>query len=661
MAYNITAPVSVTDSSGSSIVVDVDPTGNVTTTSNFAFLRTGTNTMTWAGPLSSTINQSYEIVYPPSAPQIHRGLILGSDASNCAYYELESPNTRVVRHNPAPGQYYSVRQAVADLWPTGNNYFNPTTIWVQPGVFQEANLEPIVLAPGTFVSGFKQGETTLIDHQFIINDSIPSVSGTSGINRCTLQRTSAIANTNAAITINTSNCYQLITDVEFKDWINLFDVQPSVTNNLTRVTQLSTSQSSNVYPQQLVKIGYAANNTGGQFEMNRSQLQLSHTSTVPVCNIYNQTNANANVMGGGLIIRDSTFESNSLVVGSTFASVDSFATCIIKGVTTKNVDTVVKFTGRGAFDTNTCTFLFSDVTAPQATTLISDTGSTATTFASSLPNNRIVVGQMNDVSQIAFSNFVTRTSVPFTDDARCNTYRTLGFSDDFTSNIAPFADTRWRTFSTAGGNINNTLQPTFTNDAFLQGCATFSVTSDGDAVALAKSPTTNGIFLQPITAGQNTFQYLKVSAGVTPVDSVGAGNTTLVVGLGDSDSLVSNAIESFSNNALYFAYSPNTAPSFGINGSNLMCVSTAAGIASVFDSNLTISDSGYYNLSLEKIYNGLDSFVNYWINGEKVVVISNNIPTDSTNVIPYIKLSSTVGAGAWAVDYYSLLLRFNRI
>lgn len=647
VSYFITTPVSFTNTA-LSIVANIDTVGNIASNKGCAFSK-NSSTAKWT--IDANLANSYRITYQRLPPNNYQGLMVFTDLSNLIYYDLEGTNVRVVRSNPAPNQFSDVRSAIATI-PSGANVLNPFTVWVQPGTYTETNFQPIVIPSGVYITGFGMNETILVDHNFVVN-AVPTGTAQSafGINKATFRRTNQ-SDGNTFLSVSSNNTYGLILDSKFENWKSLFNMTSSANATTLRVGGISTSEFSTSYPNLICNLAYSANNTGSNFEINRSNFVLDTDSTPFVI-----SGPQTNFCLGGFGIRDCSFE------GTSFGNVDfvnatSFTKMVMKNLDIKNYANILTISGIGLnIPSNFAQLVFSDVIAPDATRLIQDTPNFSVSY--NYPINQSVnvvpsiMGNKTDVNKIFLSNANSFITTPFLDYAKNYPARSIFYVEDFTSPIYPFSDNRpWDVVRAGSANITNSV-PTLSQDAIVNGFITLRAPSSNDGVCLM--PNTNG--LTALGVDFSVVQYAHLTTGVTPFDAIGKGNSTFVVGFGDSN-LVTNVNvygAGANSNGLFFGYSPSTSTF----GENFVCVSKSFGNLTIVDSNVAVSNSIYYNLTIDnQSTGGTTRIANFFINNERVAQINSNITI--AKVIPFTKLISVNGDTAWSVDYINYSARLNR-
>lgn len=647
MSYFITLPVSFANTS-LGIVANIETNGNISSNKGVAFSKNGFSSK-WTTP--ANLASSYRMTYQRLPPNNYQGLMVSQDLSNLTYYDLEGTNVRVVRSNPAPNQFSDIRSAIATV-PANANLINPFTIWVQPGVYTETNLQPIVLPSGVYVSGFGADQTILVDHSFIVN-FVPNTTNTAsfGFNRATFRRTNQ-SDANNFLSVSSNNLYGVILDSKFENWKSLINISNTATNTTIRAGGLSTSERSTVFPNLICNISYSANNTGANFELNRSSFTLDTTSTPFII-----SGPQSNFCYGGFGIRDSSFQ------GSSFANIDfinasSFSKMVLKNININNYANVLTISGIGLnTPSNLAQMVMSDIVAPDATRLLQDSpnvgGSYAYRFAQSTNVVAAIMGNRTDMNKIFLSNANSFVTMPFVDYGRNYSGRTIFRTEDFTSPIYPYFDNLpWDVVISGNANVTNAI-PNLTTNSIVNGFVTMRAPETGNGVCLI--PNTNAI--NTLGVNISAIQSTHLTIGATPYDAIGKGNSTFCVGFGDSNVLTNTNVYSAGANAngIFFGYSPSTSTF----GENFVCVAKSNGNITIFDSNVAVSNSNYYNFTIDVVSTGgFNRLANFFINNDRVAQINTNITV--AKVMPYAKLISANGDCAWSIDYINFNARINR-
>lgn len=647
MSYFITTPASFANTS-LGIVANIDTVGNIASNKGVAFSK---NNFSAKWTIDANLAGSYRMTYQSLPPSTYQGLMVTSDLSNLIYYDLEGSNVRVVRSNPAPNQFSDIRSAIATI-PSSANTLVPFTVWVQPGTYTETNFQPIVVPFGVYISGFGEDQTILVDHSFVVNATPNStLQAAFGLNKATFRRTSQ-SDANTFLSVSSNNTYGLILDSKFENWKSLFKITDTANATTLRVGGLSTSEFSTSFPNLICNLSYSSNNSGANFEINRSNFTLDTTATPFVI-----SGPQTNFCYGGFGIRDCTFD------GTSFANVDfinatSFSKMVLKNINVNNFANILTISGIGLnTPSNLAQLVFSDVFAPNATRLIQDTPNYSVSY--NYPINQSVnivcsiVGNRTDINKIFLSNANSFITYPFLDYAKNYPARAIFYTEDFTSPIYPFTDNRpWDIVTTGAANITNSV-PTLSGDAIVNGFITLRTPNTNDGISFI--PNTNGI--TALGVDFSVVQYAHLTTGVTPFDAVGKGNSTFVVGFGDSNIVTATNVYSAGANAngLFFGYSPSSSTF----GENFVCVNKSYGNLTIVDSNVAVSNSIYYNLTIDnQSTGGSNRVADFYINNERVAQINSNITV--AKVIPFTKLISVNGDAAWSVDYLNYSARLNR-
>lgn len=642
MSYIVDDPVSVINQNSTQLV-EFAPSGNVTTVDSYGFLKNN-NTVTWA--LNNNQPSSYKVVYPQNALSNFQGLIMNAtDNQNLISYFLEAPNTKIVRSNPAPGQYSTVRSAVESI--TTSAYLQPFTVWVQPGTYVESNLDPITLPFGTFVSGFGPDQTILVDHRFnvIANTANLASPGSFGLNNATFKRLNQ-SSANTFLDVSSNLTLGLILDSEFEDWKRLFNVSAGSGTTL-KIGGIGTSLKSTTYPNMIANITYGSSNTGSNVEINRSSF-IMDSSDVP----FSVFGPESNFCAGGFNLRNCSFNSTSLN-DKDFINATSFSRMILKNLNISGYSNILTISGAGLnTGANLSTFVFSDIKSNDNRILIQDNANFVTSFgypAIGLANYYAsTINNSTDLNKIFLNNQKSRIPFINLDDLRETHFRDIPTFEDFTNPSYPYFDVPWSMNISGTANITNVL-PTLSSSSVVNGFGTIRVLSTNDGFQM--SPPVTGM-------GINTSQllFMKIGCGLTPLTGTGVGNTTTMIGFGDSNSVSAlTANNAATNNGIYFAYSPATAPF----AANFNCVYKNTTV-SAFDSGVPVSNGAYYNLDIEYTRINNTAETKWYINEQLVKTFPTSNFQTGVQLYPMMKYFSNNGAGAWSVDYLSMLVRVDR-